>query len=39
MLLSGGKVVFNGGVEGVKGWFGGLGYEVRSVFLTITIQY
>ncbi|KAI4941752.1 hypothetical protein J4E86_010263 [Alternaria arbusti] len=28
MLLSGGKVVFNGGVEGVKGWFGGLGYEM-----------
>ncbi|KAI4654611.1 uncharacterized protein J4E79_008485 [Alternaria viburni] len=28
MLLSGGKVVFNGGVEGVKGWFEGLGYEM-----------
>lgn len=34
MLLSRGKVVFNGGVEGVKGWFEGLGYEVSLSVLT-----
>jgi ABC-type multidrug transport system ATPase subunit len=28
MLLSRGKCVYNGEVEGVKEWFEGLGYEV-----------